>query len=224
VDCTLLGSGTGPGCGRRPAIGTGVSGQAGPCDRADRARRHGRHSRPPLCAEVRREDESAGRRREQDRGGRRHRGGLRRQVAGRRLHALYRIPRDERDPADVGSQVALQRGQGFRADPPHCQPAERAGGQFQGRGEVGQGAGRACPLEARRLELCLAGHRLERPCRGRAVPSPDQDRHRARPVQGRGTGVAGSHRGARADDVRHRAVRASAHPGRQRARSGRCRP
>ncbi len=68
----------------------------------------------------------------------------------RRLHALCRLPRDQRDPADPGSQAALQPGQGFRADHPHRQPAERAGGQFQGRGEVGQGAGRARPREARR--------------------------------------------------------------------------
>ncbi len=100
----------------------------------------------------------------------------------------------------------------FRADQPDRLAGEYPGGQSAAAGAHDGRADRARQGQSGQAQLCLLGLWRGRASRRRAVQGGGQDRHRARPLQGRGAGAAGRDRRPCADDVCDRGLGGAAHP------------
>ena len=116
----------------------------------------------------------------QDRRGRQHRHGVRREGAARRLHAGRRPDRQPGGEPAYLRQAPVRSLQGFRADHPAGDRRERPGRQRRSAGEDGAGTGRAGAREAGHAQLRLARQRLAGASRRRAPEIDDRDRYRAR--------------------------------------------
>ena len=119
----------------------------------------------------------------------RHRRGRARRA--RRLHADPRHQPDACHQPEPDQELAVRRGEGFRAGRGRRRDAACAGGAQGVRGAERRRRGGDGEGQARRAHLRLDGQRLGRASRRRAVQDQGRHRHAARAVQG-----------ARADDDR----------------------